>query len=74
MSDGLREFILTNVRTAGKPLTREDLLMATDNKVYNDKGLDSSRETNPQSPLNRSGEAQTQQSLGTVQTGFKATK
>lgn len=48
--------------------------MATDNKMTNDKGLDSSKETNPQSPLNRSGEAQTQQSLGDVKTGFKAVK
>jgi hypothetical protein len=48
--------------------------MATDTKTTNDKGLDSSRETNPQSPLNRSGTAQTQQSLGSVQTGFKAAK
>ena len=32
--------------------------MATDKSMTNNKGLDSSRETNPQSPQNRAGHAQ----------------
>lgn len=46
--------------------------MATDDKMYNDRGLDSSGDTNPQSPLERAGTAQdwTQFTKGTVQTDF----
>ena len=44
--------------------------MSTDSKPHNDKGLDSSKETNPQSPQNRAGHAQdhTKFSKGTVKT------
>lgn len=44
--------------------------MSTDTKMTNDKGLDSSKETNPQSPQNRAGHAQDygQFTKGTVKT------
>lgn len=50
--------------------------VATDTKMTNDKGLDSSRETNPQSPQNRAGHAQdfSKFSKGTVNTNFKGVK
>jgi hypothetical protein len=50
--------------------------MSTENKLTNDKGLDSSKETNPQSPQNRAGTAQdySKFSKGSVQTDFKAAK
>lgn len=50
--------------------------MSTENKMTNDKGLDSSRETNPQSPQHRAGHAQSFEkfSKGSVQTDFKGAK
>ena len=44
--------------------------MATDDKVYNDKGIDSSGTSSPASPLSRSGGSSMPQALGTVQTDF----
>jgi hypothetical protein len=46
--------------------------MATDDKVYNDRGIDSSGTSSPQSPLSQAGGSSMPTPLGSVQTGFDA--